>query len=149
MSPPPRWEPNNPNHPQCVTGFLGLPESLGVSCLGWNGIKLCDIPSFGWLLKNKDCVPISPAKGVDTHASKQKLIILGKKNGTKLEKHIANIHMHPCEHVTTSERCRWAFFHWGFAVKLVQLRHSCSRTLAWHKQCARSYSQVSLFLWPS
>ena len=26
---------------------LGLPESLGVSCLGWNGIKLRDIPSFG------------------------------------------------------------------------------------------------------
>ena len=26
---------------------LGLPGSLGVSCLGWNGIKLCDIPSFG------------------------------------------------------------------------------------------------------
>ena len=71
---------------------LGLPESLGVSCLGWNGIKLRDIPSFGWLLKNRDWDPISASKRCGYACFKADFFGGGKKNGTKLQKHIANIY---------------------------------------------------------
>ena len=128
---------------------LGLPESLGVSCLGWNGIKLRDIPSFGWLLKNRDWDPISASKRCGYACFKADFFGGERKTGQNC-KSISRTYTH------TSMR---AYDNFGtLQVGIFPLR-LCSQaspttpvlryTPASHRQRARFHSQVSLFIGPS